>query len=61
MTNDEANFGPLPSLLSLGKYEAMRTLLEELRNARPLLLYGDAWIARINEVLGMPDDKPDES
>lgn len=42
------------------RYESMRSLLEELRTARPLLLYGDAWIDRINEVLEMPDDsKPD--
>lgn len=37
--------------------DRMRSLLEELRNARPLLLYGDAWIDRINEVLGMPEPK----
>jgi hypothetical protein len=33
-------------------HERMRGLLEELLTARPLLLYGDEWIARIDEVLG---------
>ena len=30
----------------------MRALLEELKTARPLVLYGDAWITRIGEALG---------
>jgi len=44
------------------KYEAMRRLLDELRTARPLLLYGDQWIAEIERVLALPDDDgPDPS
>lgn len=31
--------------------ETLRALLVELRSARPLLLYGEAWIARIEDVL----------
>ena len=39
------------------RYEAMEGLLEELRSARALLLYGDKWIERIDEVLAMPKDR----
>jgi len=38
---------------------AFRALLEELRNARPLLLYGEAWVDRIGEELA--DHEGDES
>lgn len=34
--------------------EELRGLLDELRNARPLLLYGDKWIERIDAVLATP-------
>jgi hypothetical protein len=48
--------GDVAILARNAKYENMRALLEELRSARPLLLYGDAWLARIETVLGMPDE-----
>jgi prefoldin subunit 5 len=33
------------------RIEQLSALLRELQNARPLLLYGDAWIERITQVL----------
>lgn len=36
------------------RVEQLEGLLIALQNARPLLLYGDAWIQRINETLGLP-------
>jgi hypothetical protein len=42
----------------MSKFEEMRHLLDELRTARPLLLYGDPWIRDIERVLALPDDPP---
>lgn len=47
----------LPQLAE--KLKRMRSLLVELRTARPLLLYGDDWIARINAELN--DDSNDNA
>lgn len=42
-----------PEDKSLPDTQAMRDLLVELRSARPLLLYGEDWVKRIDAVLGI--------